>query len=108
MIAHRSAEDMARSLVTYMADCHAIRKAILSDFKTSPSVASIAGLRGSFLRQKARMQRGKKDGSKGACEQGAMTLGHDVHAETAKAADALLEALWREHPRILEHLGAQK
>jgi hypothetical protein len=41
MIAHRSPNDMARCLVTYINDPDAVRREVLAEFSTSPSIHTI-------------------------------------------------------------------
>jgi hypothetical protein len=99
---------MAKSLVTYMSDARAIRSAILAEFNSAPTVRTIVALREAHLREKVFLKRGKMVGSGKDGESGTGTLGSDVHRITGRAARSLLGALWEEHPRILENLGAAR
>lgn len=90
--AHKSAERMARSLVTYKSCAHEVRKIILGEFDSAPTVRAIAAMRGGYLRQVAQMKRGKREGKNEAYAVAPYQRDESVERGSDALRDAILRA----------------
>jgi len=91
---------MARALVKYMSSAKAIRSAILSEFDWSPSVSVISAMRGTWLRQKAVLERGKR--APGYDARGWDWSGNDYAEKMARTNSRFLSALESQRSQLVQ------